>query len=200
MSTTATISFKEIVKLIHPDYNPGLDNAGEMMGIAKRHRKDTSFLYELAVHWGIIKPTKEVKDDTPKTPTQTAPQVEVPEESVVESIVKDATEQINNKRSRIKPAPRTNTAPKNRDAFIWDAETIAQAEKQRREWYDFRVRNRIFAEGDIIYVRTRKEYVKVTKIGNNRVYFDWNGRTSYAAKKNVRHSGWRIQNEASQSL
>ena len=191
-TTTATLSFREIVRLIHPDSNPGVDNAGEMMAIAKRHRKDQSFLYELAVHWGIVKPTKEVKDEyTPPPPQKevSAPSKE-PNETVVSEVVADAKSKIDEKRKN----------ENNSNAFVWDTDSIAEAEKQRKEWYQFRVRNRIFAPGDIIYVRTRKEYVKIAKIGNNRVYFDWNGRQSYAIPKNVRHAGWRIQNEASQSL
>lgn len=51
----STIKFKELVKMIHPDLNPEIQDAGTKMAQAKRHRDNPSILFDLAVRWGLIK-------------------------------------------------------------------------------------------------------------------------------------------------
>jgi hypothetical protein len=63
---TETINFKEMVKMIHPDTNPSIIDAGGKMSQVMSNRKDSSYLYTLAVRWGLIgsgKPfTEKVKE------------------------------------------------------------------------------------------------------------------------------------------
>jgi hypothetical protein len=50
----------------------------------------------------------------------------------------------------------------------------------------FRRKHRIFQPGDVVYCRTKGARVVVTRVTDDRVYFDFNGKASYAMKKNVR--------------
>lgn len=49
-----TLGYFDIVKLIHPDWNPEVQNPTEKMEEATRYKNDESTLYELAVKWGFI--------------------------------------------------------------------------------------------------------------------------------------------------
>jgi hypothetical protein len=60
MSQTQTLTFKEMVKLIHPDHNPHVQDAGEKMRIAILNKNHPDALYKLAIQWGVyIEPTIE---------------------------------------------------------------------------------------------------------------------------------------------
>jgi hypothetical protein len=52
--TMNTLTFRELVKMIHPDINPDIEDAGAKMSQATRHRENPSFLFRLAVQWGLI--------------------------------------------------------------------------------------------------------------------------------------------------
>lgn len=52
-----TIAFTELVKLIHPDINPNIKDAGTKMTEAVKNKKNPEILYELGVRWGVIKKT-----------------------------------------------------------------------------------------------------------------------------------------------
>ena len=49
-----TISFKEIVKKIHPDLNPNIEDASEKMTTVLTYRNHPKHLYLLAVKWGLL--------------------------------------------------------------------------------------------------------------------------------------------------
>jgi len=49
------ITFPEIAKMIHPDLNPSIDNPGEKMALVTQNKNNPSFLFNLAVRWGLIK-------------------------------------------------------------------------------------------------------------------------------------------------
>lgn len=49
-----TMNYFEIVKLIHPDWNPDVQNPSEKMEEATRYKKDEHTLYRLAISWGLI--------------------------------------------------------------------------------------------------------------------------------------------------
>ena len=51
---TKTLKYFDIVKMIHPDWNPEIQNPTEKMEEATKYRNDESALYELAVKWGLI--------------------------------------------------------------------------------------------------------------------------------------------------
>lgn len=137
----STISFKEIVKLVHPDHNPNIVDAGAKMALVVANRCNEVMLHNLGVQWGVIKAT--TAHQTQKTharPTQ--------------------------------PPPRPRSEDK-KNADI-DAYTM------------FRRANRIFQPGDVVYCRTKGCTVVITKVTDTRVYFIFNGKESYSAKKNVR--------------
>jgi len=50
----------------------------------------------------------------------------------------------------------------------------------------FRRKHRIFQPGDVVYCRTKGCSVILTRVSETRVYFKFNGKETYAAKKNVR--------------
>ena len=131
----ATISFKEIVKLVHPDHNPNIVDAGAKMALVVANRRNETMLHNLGVQWGVIK-------------VATARQ-----------------------------APRTHTVP-------------PRQEVPRNPDYDaymlFRRKHRIFQAGDVVFCRTKGRSVIITRVTTDRVYFDFNGKASYAMKKNVR--------------
>lgn len=58
MSDEKKIGFFEIVKLIHPDFNPDIENPSTKMSEVVANKDDEESLYRLAVKWGII------EDDT----------------------------------------------------------------------------------------------------------------------------------------
>ena len=130
----ATISFKEIVKLVHPDHNPNIVDAGTKMRLVIANRHNETMLHSLGVQWGIIRV------------------------------------------ATTRQAPRTHSAPRQ--------------EKPRNPDYDaymiFRRKHRIFQTGDVVYCRTKGCSVVITRVTEDRVYFDFNGKASYAMKKNVR--------------
>lgn len=151
--TTATISFREIVRLIHPDRNPNITDAGVKMKDAKLYRNDESALYRLAVAWGLIK----APEETP-----------------------------NPRNSVIHPAPRNNTHRPRRDA-AWSTERSERTRRERNfdEYTQFRRRNNIFQPGDRVFVTTKSAYVDVARVTNTRVYFMYNNKMTFAAKRNV---------------
>ena len=48
------ITFREIVKLIHPDSNPLITNPSEKMNDVLLNRANKMALWNLAVRWGLI--------------------------------------------------------------------------------------------------------------------------------------------------
>jgi hypothetical protein len=54
MSSTQ-ISYPEIIRMVHPDTNPSIQDAGNKIATIKRHRDNPNFLYTLAVRWGLVK-------------------------------------------------------------------------------------------------------------------------------------------------
>jgi hypothetical protein len=49
-----TITFKEAIKMVHPDTNPNIVNAGEKVRAVMAYKNDESALYKLLNHWGLI--------------------------------------------------------------------------------------------------------------------------------------------------
>lgn len=170
----STISYKDIVKLIHPDHNPNIDDAGGKMRDARLWRKDESILYRLGVQWGVINPTpKPTPKPTPRPTIRPAPRTVRPTP----------------RRRTVRPTPRpTPTTNGPQSASSWEQAEADKKKKQNDEWFSFRVRNRIFQKGDTIYVRTRKESFVVEKTTDKRVYFMVDGKITFSLKKNVRHT------------
>ncbi len=54
---TNTISFRDMVKRIHPDLNPTIKDASDKMTTVVRHKSNPAFLYNLAVKWGLLSGT-----------------------------------------------------------------------------------------------------------------------------------------------
>lgn len=159
---TATISFSDIVKMIHPDHNPDIQDAGGKMADVKMFRKDEGMLYKLAVKWGLVEAPAGF--NTTETPSPSA------DARFRERKLREYREHLDRLKRQQESRNHREEAQK----------------RQKNEYYHFRVRNRIFQDGDIVYVRTKRATVKITKVTRTRVYFYWEGRTSYAAKKNVR--------------
>ena len=136
----AKISFREIVKLVHPDHNPNIPDAGAKMALIVANRRNEVMLHHLGVEWGVIKVG--TTRQAPKTHTTHT--------------------------TGFRPQPNAR-----RKADI-DAYT------------EFRRANRIFQTGDVVYCRTKGCVVIITKVTDTRVYFIFNGKESYSAKKNVR--------------
>lgn len=57
------ITFKEIVKLIHPDSNPDITDSSEKMTIVVRNRGNVKALWNLAVRWGLVSGVENVGVD-----------------------------------------------------------------------------------------------------------------------------------------
>ncbi len=51
---TNTISYKNIIKLIHPDLNPNISDAAEKISKVKLFYKNEIMLYKFGVEWGVI--------------------------------------------------------------------------------------------------------------------------------------------------
>jgi len=60
---TKTISFFEMVKNIHPDWNPEIQNPEIKMEELTKYRDDEKELYKLAVRWGLIEDNSIQKAD-----------------------------------------------------------------------------------------------------------------------------------------
>lgn len=58
MNEDKTMKYFDIVKLIHPDWNPDIENPSIKMEEATKNKDDEVTLYKLAVMWGLI------EDDT----------------------------------------------------------------------------------------------------------------------------------------
>ncbi|MCK5021581.1 MAG: hypothetical protein KAS32_31525 [Candidatus Peribacteraceae bacterium] len=59
--TSNRISYKDIAKLIHPDCNPSITDAGSKMDKINVYRENDEMLYKFGVKWGVIIP-----EPTPK--------------------------------------------------------------------------------------------------------------------------------------
>lgn len=51
---TEQISFTDLVRMIHPDSNPEIQDAGAKMSLATKNRNNPHELFRLAVRWGLI--------------------------------------------------------------------------------------------------------------------------------------------------
>lgn len=49
-----SITFTELVRKIHPDMNPGVEDAGHKMTQAVRFRDNPEHLFRLGVRWGVV--------------------------------------------------------------------------------------------------------------------------------------------------
>jgi hypothetical protein len=49
-----TISFKEAIKMVHPDTNPNILDAGEKVRMVMMYKNDESALYKMLNSWGLI--------------------------------------------------------------------------------------------------------------------------------------------------
>ena len=49
-----TISYFGLIKYLHPDWNPDIENPETKMEEATRYRNDEKQLYKLAVKWGVV--------------------------------------------------------------------------------------------------------------------------------------------------
>jgi hypothetical protein len=58
-----TITFKEAIKMVHPDSNPNITDAGEKVSAIMAYKNDGVALYKLLNFWGLvgIKPEPEPK-------------------------------------------------------------------------------------------------------------------------------------------
>jgi hypothetical protein len=66
-----TITFRELVRKIHPDHNPNVQDAGDKMRQATLFRNQPEELYKLAVRWGLIagvRPEFDLRWSEPETP------------------------------------------------------------------------------------------------------------------------------------
>ena len=64
------ISFKDIVKLIHPDTNPNITDASGKMSLVLKYKKDTAVLWNLAVKWCLVSGSYNVT--SPESPNMTS--------------------------------------------------------------------------------------------------------------------------------
>lgn len=48
------MKYFDIVKLIHPDWNPDIENPSQKMEEATKNKDDEETLYKLAVRWGLV--------------------------------------------------------------------------------------------------------------------------------------------------
>lgn len=126
----STISFREIVKLIHPDTNPNITEPGLKMVQVKENRGNERALYNLGVQWGVIQ------------------------------------------------APRASTAST-------ASNTASTASVDTTDYEEFRRRNGIYQAGDLVWVTTKRSWVRVTRISGDKVFFQFNGKKSWAKKTNV---------------
>ena len=60
-----SITFRNLVKLIHPDVS-NVENPSEKMTIAVKFKSSPTFLYKKAVEWGVIIPEENKPKVTPK--------------------------------------------------------------------------------------------------------------------------------------
>jgi len=160
--TTTTISFREIVKLVHPDHNPNIQGAAEKIRDITLYRGEESVLFKLAVKWGLV-PAPAGFDTRTETPSPSAAE-------------RYQARKLREYRAHIIRQEQENERRSQQRARTTRQSTVSE----------HRVRNRIFQIGDIIYVRTKRARVSITKVTEGRVYFRFNGKDSYAAKKNVR--------------
>lgn len=66
----SNMSFTDLVKMIHPDLNPGITDAGGKMAEAVRWKTNEAMLFRLAVRWNLVPgqeaPRTEATRETPR--------------------------------------------------------------------------------------------------------------------------------------
>lgn len=63
------ITFKDIVKLIHPDTNPNIQDASGKMTLVLKYKHNSLTLWNLAVRWGLVQGSYNVT--SPESPNDT---------------------------------------------------------------------------------------------------------------------------------
>lgn len=59
------LTFREMVKLVHPDSNPNITNSGEKMNDVMLNRSNSRALWNLACRWGLVQ-----GQENPNTPVR----------------------------------------------------------------------------------------------------------------------------------
>lgn len=58
------VTFRELVKKVHPDLNPNIKDAGHKMSLITKYRNDQRMLIKLASEWGFIESKYDSKTNT----------------------------------------------------------------------------------------------------------------------------------------
>lgn len=155
---TRTLTFREIVKLIHPDHNPNVEDAGGKMRTAVLYKNQPEELYKLAIRWGFAGRIN--GGSTPVTPTSP-------------------------KRTRITPAPRSNTVSTSTSTTTSTfSESFTYEPEPRYEWVADH--NKVPEEGDTVVITT-KEFIRVevVRVTPKRIYYFRGGERKWANKTSV---------------
>jgi hypothetical protein len=62
------ISFKEAIKMVHPDSNPHITDAGEKVNAIMMYKNDETSLYKLLSNWGLLKGQSPIKEKASSVP------------------------------------------------------------------------------------------------------------------------------------
>jgi hypothetical protein len=151
-----TLSFRELVKLIHPDHNPHIIDAGGKMRDAVLFKDKPEELYKLAVRWGCV------TGATRKPRIKPAPRTHNPYTDRRPNRPTEASWDTGRQRT---PRPRAPRPP-------------------RYEWRAF-LRERPEVNGHVCVNTLGGIRVMVVRVTPKRVYFYHNGRRTYASIKSV---------------
>ena len=170
INVAKTITFREIVRLIHPDTNPNIVDSSTKMKNAVLFRNDEEALYRMGVTWGVIHntvkpPVKKVGmgvgDPTRVSPITGQPYVQQPCKRYVR-----------------KPATRIR-------GRVFGLNKKPTVKKPITEWNTKGISS-VIMQGDTIYIKSIKKVGFCTKVTPKRVYFRLlDGINSFALKRNV---------------
>jgi hypothetical protein len=142
-----TITFREMVKMIHPDHNPSITDAGGKMRTVILYKNEPVELYKLAVRWGLL---------GKKRPEPARP------------------------RPTIRPAPRSTP----RQSRTWTTPP-----RPKYDWLAY-FNEEPEVEGFVCVRTLENSRVKVVRVTPKRVYFYYNGRRTFASRKNIYVVKW----------
>ena len=68
---TQTIKFRDAIKMVHPDHNPSIADAGAKVCAVMKHKDSPKHLFILMVKWGLVK--EKLVQENKSTKFQLAP-------------------------------------------------------------------------------------------------------------------------------
>ncbi len=189
------MTFKEIVKMIHPDLNPNMPDVGSKMADVVKYKHNPTQLFHLAIKWGLVQGRKintlffqvgnVVKYETDKRAIIIVKEGNSSGNWIyLVDIVKRSVLKIFIKNTNVSKYQNIEVIGKAKDKDIGIARSIYDNYKKQTILRP----NKRYHNGMLtVWAKTLRKYITVSRTTSKRVYY-WDSRTGkerYVLMKNV---------------